>query len=186
MSTAQIQKPSEKIKKEIYEFYIKIFDSSFDLQKKRNLLTSIAGWEPWSWRVVGITGKALIEIIKLNGHAKVRSKLVRDHFFQSRSETSLNMLEKKLDFESYWEEFWENDRTILMTKTEHNFSNSWKISDSDPLNRVVEIDWRLGYFQSNKVAGFHFSKEREGNFILNNYSKYIYREKLEWHFTKNI
>ena len=30
-----------------------IYDSSFELQKKKNLLTSIAGWEEWSWRVVG-------------------------------------------------------------------------------------------------------------------------------------
>ena len=42
-----LQEPSEKIKKEIYQFYTKIYDSSFDLQKKKNLLTSIAGWEKW-------------------------------------------------------------------------------------------------------------------------------------------
>ena len=184
-----LQEPSEKIKKEIYEFYIKIFDSSFDVQKKRNLLTSIAGWEPWSWRVVGITIKAVGNIIRFNGHAKVRSNLVRDHFFQSRSETALNMLEKKLDFETYWEEFWENDRTILMTKEEHNYVDSWKTSSEDPLNRILEIDWRLGHFQSNKVAGYHFSKQKEGNFILKNYSNKVSvnREKGgKFYYTKSV
>ena len=30
------------------------------------------------------------------------------------------MLKTKLNFEDYWKEFWNNDRTILMTKEEHN------------------------------------------------------------------
>ncbi len=30
--------PSEKLKKEMYEFYVKVFDSSFDHQKKKNKL----------------------------------------------------------------------------------------------------------------------------------------------------
>ena len=115
-----IQEPSENIRKQIYQFYCKIYDSSFDIQKKKNLLTSIAGWEKWSWRVVGITANAVGRIIDEDGHARVKSELVRDHFFQGRSKTYENMLKKKLDYESYWKEFWENDRTILMTKEEHN------------------------------------------------------------------
>ena len=172
-----LQEPSEKTKNEIYEFYIKIFDSSFDVQKKRNLLTSIAGWEPWSWRVVGITAKAVGEIVKVMGHYKVKSNLIRDHFFQTRADTSRNMLKKKLDFESYWKEFWENDRTVLMTKLEHNYIESTKKDDRTILkkfkNSIFEIDWRLGHFQSNKVAGFRYSKKREGIFILMNYQNNI-------------
>ena len=178
-----LQEPSEKIKKEIYEFYIKIFDSSFDVQKKRNLLTSIAGWEPWSWRVVGITAKAVGEIVKVMGHYKVKSNLIRDHFFQTRADTSRNMLKKKLDFESYWKEFWENDRTILMTKLEHNYIEKIKKEDRTRFEnfkkRIFEIDWRLGHFQSNKVAGFHYSKKREGIFILMNYQNKIHPNKDE-------
>ena len=176
-----IEEPSEKTKNEIYEFYIKIFDSSFDVQKKRNLLTSIAGWEPWSWRVVGITAKAVGEIVKVMGHYKVKSNLIRDHFFQTRADTSRNMLKKKLDFESYWKEFWENDRTILMTKLEHNYIEKIKKEDRTRFEnfkkRIFEIDWRLGHFQSNKVAGFHYSKKREGIFILMNYQNNIIIDK---------
>ena len=104
-----IQEPSENIRKQIYQFYCKIYDSSFDIQKKKNLLTSIAGWEKWSWRVVGITANAVGRIIDEDGHARVKSELVRDHFFQGRSKTYENMLKKKLDYENYWKEFWEND-----------------------------------------------------------------------------
>ena len=42
-----LNEPSQQIKEQIYKFYIQIFESSFDVQKK-NLLTSIAGWEEWS------------------------------------------------------------------------------------------------------------------------------------------
>ena len=161
--------PSEKLKKEMYEFYTKIFDSSFDHQKKKNLLTSIAGWEPWSWRVVGITANAVGEIVEDKGHARVKTKLVRDHFFQSRSTTSNNLLNKKHDFKAYWKEFWENDRTILMTKEEHNsinkIENSW-IKD-DPSKAIFDISWQQGLFKSEKVAGFHFSYKKEGEYIYN-------------------
>ena len=166
-----LNEPSQQIKEQIYKFYIQIFESSFDLQKKKNLLTSIAGWEEWSWRVVGISVRAVGKILDQKGHARVKSELVRDHFFQGRSVTYNNMLKTKLNFEDYWKEFWNNDRTILMTKDEHNkistdkFTGLWEnISD-----KVFEIDWKLGNFKSNKVAGFHFTKQKEGIFVLQNF-----------------
>ena len=166
-----LNEPSQQIKEQIYKFYIQIFESSFDVQKKKNLLTSIAGWEEWSWRVVGISVRAVGKILDQRGHARVKSELVRDHFFQGRSVTYNNMLKTKLNFEDYWKEFWDNDRTILMTKDEHNkistdkFTGLWEnISD-----KVFEIDWKLGNFKSNKVAGFHFTKQKEGIFVLQNF-----------------
>ena len=172
---AGMEDPSENKKREMYQFYTQIYDSSFDKQKKKNLLTSIAGWEKWSWRVIGISVQAVGRILNHKGHARVKSELVRDHFFQTRSETYNNMLKKKLDFKTYWKEFWENDRTILMTKEEHNkikmdkFTGLWDhVSD-----KVFKIDWRLGHFTSNKVAGFHFTKQQEGNFIMHNFKDKI-------------
>ena len=166
-----LNEPSQQIKEQIYKFYIQIFESSFDVQKKKNLLTSIAGWEEWSWRVVGISVRAVGKILDQKGHARVKSELVRDHFFQGRSVTYNNLLKTKLNFEDYWKEFWDNDRTILMTKDEHNkistdkFTGLWEnISD-----KVFEIDWKLGNFKSNKVAGFHFTKQKEGIFVLQNF-----------------
>ena len=173
-----IDEPSKKIKEEIYQLYTQIYDSSFDKQKKKNLLTSIAGWEPWSWRVVGITVDAVGYILENDGHARVKSKLVRDHFFQGRSKTYENMLVNKLDFENYWKEFWENDRTILMTKDEHNKINTdkfvglWDFKE----DKIFEIDWRDGYFISNKVAGFHFTYKKEGQFIVYNFKDKIIKK----------
>ena len=166
-----LKEPSEKIKQEIYQFYTQIYDSSFEKQKKKNLLTSIAGWEEWSWRVVGITVSAVVRILEEKGHARVKKELVRDHFFQGRSKTYDNMLKQKLDFESYWKEFWENDKTILMTKEEHNKINTDKFTGlwDSTLNKIFDIDWRLGYFTSNKVAGYHFTYKREGQFIILNF-----------------
>ena len=64
------------------------------------------------------------------------------------------MLKTKLNFEDYWKEFWNNDRTILMTKEEHNkikadkFVGLWDNFSS----KVFEIDWKRGFFKSNKVC----------------------------------
>ena len=192
-----IDEPSKEIKEEIYKLYTQIYDSSFDKQKKKNLLTSIAGWEPWSWRVVGITVDAVGRILENNGHARVKSELVRDHFFQGRSKTYENMLVNKLDFENYWKEFWENDRTILMTKEEHNKINTdkfvglWDFKE----DKIFEIDWRHGYFISNKVAGFHFTYKREGQYIVYNFKDKVIQkvdnsksttDNIVYYYTKKI
>ena len=182
--------PSEKLKNEMYEFYIKVFDSSFDYQKKKNLLTSITGWEPWSWRVVGITANAVGAIVENDGHARVKPQLVRDHFFQSRSTTSNNLLSKKYDFESYWKEFWENDKTIIMTKFEHSYVDKIELTGLDKEKTesfLFDIDWEMGYFKSEKVAGFHFTFRDEGTFILNNFKNRITKKKWDTgpYFFKN-
>jgi len=170
-----LEEPSIELKKNMHELYMKVFESSFTNQKKINLLSSIGGWEPWSWRVVGITTNAVKRIWDCGGHANVRKELVRDHFFQGRVVTYKKMLEKKLSFESWWSEFWENDRTILMTKREHRIikwesqNDLWK----NPQDRIFDIDWTCGNFVSNKVAGFHYSNKKEGEFVLRNFGDKI-------------
>ena len=192
-----IDEPTKKIKEEIYQLYTQIYDSSFDKQKKKNLLTSIAGWEQWSWRVVGITVNAVGRILDHKGHARVKSELVRDHFFQGRSKTYENMLNNKLDFENYWKEFWENDRTILMTKEEHNTIKTDKYVGLWHFNqdKIFEIDWRHGYFISNKVAGFHFTYKREGQYIFYNFKDKVIQKvdnskskpnNIVYYYTKKI
>ena len=178
-----IAEPSEDIKKDIYSLYTRIYDSNFSDQKKKNLLTSIAGWEPWSWRVVGITANAVGEIVEANGQSKqIKSKLVRDHYFQSRSTTSNNLLKRKYNFQEYWEEFWNNDRTIIMTKFQHNNINNpgWSglNKKGNSKKNYFEIEWELGYFTSNPVAGFHYSYKKEGVFIINNFKDLISKHKV--------
>ena len=37
-----------------------------------------------------------------------------------------------------------------------------------PINLdIIPIDWRLGYFTCNPIAGFSFTKSREGNYLRN-------------------
>ena len=170
----KISEPNLEMKKQMYEFYKMTFNSCFTERKKINLMTSISGWEKWSWRVVGITQNAINEIHYINGNSKVTKLLVRDHFFQGRSETYKKMILKLLSFEEWWSEFWDNDRTILMTKVEHNKIEKIKKDEGnlkEIKSQIYELDWKSGLFQSGKVAGFLFAKKYEGDFILNNFKK---------------
>ena len=69
------------------------------------------------------------------------------------------MLEKLMPINEWWNWYWENDKTILVTKTEHN-KKSYKF-DKD----IIEIDWTLGYFESGSTMGFNYAKKREGEFL---------------------
>ena len=88
----KLSEPSLEMKEQMYDFYKMTFNSCFTERKKINLMTSISGWEKWSWRVVGITQNAVNEIHDFNGNSKVTKLLVRDHFFKGRSETYKKML----------------------------------------------------------------------------------------------
>ena len=170
----KISEPNLEMKQQMYEFYKMTFNSCFTERKKINLMTSISGWEKWSWRVVGITQNAINEIHSNNGNSKVTKLLVRDHFFQGRSETYKKMLSKLLSFEEWWSEFWENDRTILMTKVEHNKIEKIKKDEGnlkETKSQIYELDWKSGLFQSGNVAGFLFAKKYEGDFIIKNFKK---------------
>ena len=59
-----IKEPDENYRKELYKIYNSIVESKLEIKKKRNLLTYLFAWENWSWRVVGISVKALEEIQK--------------------------------------------------------------------------------------------------------------------------
>ena len=141
-----------------------IFQSSFSERKKINLMTSIFGWEKWSWRVVGITQCAIDLIHKHKGHRNVVKLLRRDHFFKERTETYREMVNKLYPEKEWWNEFWDNDRTILVSKEEHDKKNSKKF-------KYKEINWELGYFPCASVVGFRYAERSEGNFILENFSK---------------
>ena len=61
-----LSKPNEDIKKEIYELYKAVFKSSLKKNHKIKILRNIFTYEPWSWRVVGISKKALKEFANNN------------------------------------------------------------------------------------------------------------------------
>ena len=80
--------------------------------KKEKTLNILLAYEPWSWRVVGISKKA-IKMFKANKFRKLKKDgPQRDHFFQERNVTIRKMMEKVMPFETWWDWFWENDRTL--------------------------------------------------------------------------
>ena len=168
--------PDLKTKKQLYELYINVFNSSISNLHKEKILGTIFSYEPWSWRVVGITIDAVGLVKENNGHSSSARELVRDHYFQGRTETYKKMLSKLLSFDDWWSEFWNNDRTILMTKEEHRFRTSESYTGIK--KDYFEIVWQNGYFISGKVAGYLFVKKYEGDFILSIFGDYVRPHKL--------
>ena len=150
--------PTSKEKEQIYEIYKVIFFSSFSEQKKINLISSIFSWEPWSFRVAGITLNALIEFKKNDFRYKSHTHS-RDHFVQDRKVTYKAMLDEILPFEKWWDFFWKNDKTILITHEEHNNKKNLSIS------KIIPIDSNLGFFKCKSLIGYHYTKKREGKFL---------------------
>ena len=80
--------------------------------------------------------------------------------FQTRVEnTYKKMLEsdKPYEFEHWWNLFWDNDQTIIMTKDEH-----------DKARDKVEchiMNWENGYFSCNSLVGFKYRKSVEGAYL---------------------
>ena len=154
-----IKEPTLKRKKEIYRLYEVIRETEFELTKKRTLLSSSFAYEPWGWRVVGISKNAIIEIAN-NDFKKPSGKLCRDHSVP-RNVTYNEMLEtpKIMPFKKWWELFWRNDETVLMTNDEHKLVGKTKLSKQYPL------DWERGYFQNNILIGWKHRKTIEGEFV---------------------
>ena len=153
----ELIEPNQYKKELMYKFYLLAYESSFDIAKKRHLMTATMGYEKWCWRIVGITKNAIVEIA-CNDY-KLPKGLQRDHFKQSRAETFNKIFETKHSFEDWYKWIWDNDETILMTKAEHNKHQQLNAND------VFAIDYTLGYFRNKAVVGMHYTKKREGEFI---------------------
>ena len=110
--TLHNSEPDLKTKKQLYELYINVFNSSISNLHKEKILGTIFSYEPWSWRVVGISKKALKEFKDNNYNYKSRT-FNRDHYFQGQTVTLKKMLEKIMPFNEWWSWFWENDKTLL-------------------------------------------------------------------------
>jgi len=150
--------PSEAEWRAIYALYSLLYDNGFfTLSKKRSVFTALLGYEVWSWRVVGITVKAVIEIHK-NDYKYPTRVLVRDHH-RPRKDTYNAIFLRKYEFNEWWAFIWDNDETILMTNAEHNAKDSKEVSP------VIPIDPRHSFFIDKEVAGFYYTKGREGKMV---------------------
>ena len=148
-----IEEPDENYRKELYKIYNSIVESKLEIKKKRNLLTYLFAWENWSWRVVGISVKALEEIQK-NKFAS--NKGVRRGHIKDRAKTYDLLTSKAFEYEEWWKTFWDNDKTELVTKEENN--------NPEIKSEIIKVDISKGYFVSDGLVGFKFRKTAEGEY----------------------
>ena len=65
-----------------------------------------------------------------------------------------------MPYEKWWSWFWENDKTVLVTKTKHN-KKSYNFKKD-----IIPIKWTEGYFQCGEAIGFKYRKKNEGKFLM--------------------
>ena len=146
--------PTDATKREIYKFYLLIYESDFNKAKRNNLMTGAFGYEEWGWRVVGITHEAITAIAKNNFN--LPQGLQRDHHKQKRADTYKEIFSRRFAFEEWWNMIWGNDETILMTKQEHYTKQR---------STTYKVDYTLGYFKDAAGPGMRFTKKHDGAFI---------------------
>jgi hypothetical protein len=154
---SQISEPDATVRHEIYKLYVAIFNSQIG-DKKTKLMTYIFAWYPWSWRVVGIS-KGAVSKIEKDAFYPLPKRIVRDHFLKERNETYTKMLQgnRPMDQEEWWNLFWDNDQTVIMTKEEHDTGRE--------LVQCHQLNWRDGYFACNSLVGFKYRKNTEGAYL---------------------
>ena len=159
--------PTEEYKKKLFGLYSAILKSDVDEKKKKNLLTYLFAWEDWSWRIDGISFGSLKCLKEKDFYPKPKG-LVRHHYKQDRAKTYQIMLDKTLDFESWWKTFWNNDCTWLITTEEHKNINS--MTSSDIKKNIINIDWTEGYFKGGGLVGFKYRKSIEAQYVKKLYA----------------
>ena len=155
--------PSEDLKRELYRLHKEVVESTvLSFNKKERLLNLIFSYEPWSWRVVGISKKAINEFQKNNFKRIETGGPQRDHFFKMRKDTIRQMMSSVMPYEDWWLLFWEGDRTIIVTKDEHKKN---LITNENFEENIKNIDHKLGLFRSNPLVGFSFDYRYEGEYL---------------------
>jgi hypothetical protein len=126
--------------------YVAIYNLPFTLQRKTMLLSTLMGGHDWSWRVVGITPGAL-DVLEANNYRYVKGKVCRAHLV-GRHSTAGVVFTRPQPFgeDEFFRTFWENDETVITTKSEN------KASASPPEH--LRIDHNLGLFVSNPLVGW--------------------------------
>ena len=157
------QEPTPTYMRELYKVYKVIRNSNIG-NNRIKLLTYLFAWKPWTMRVVGISLQAVKDIYsKSSNHAK---GLQRDHFIQDRKLTYSEMVDNELSYDQWFKLYWENDKTIIMTKEEHNKKNNGRKNV-----KIYPLDWEEGYFACNDLIGFKCRKTIEVYYLRRNISE---------------
>lgn len=156
--------PSKEVRLEIYKLYEVIYYSKLSYKKRRSLMSSIFAWEHWSWKVDRISYKALKKYKENN--FKYTAGLHRDHYVLERAKMFDKMLTEKMNFNDWWNYFWENDKVQILTKEEHDSKNN-----SSAEIKTIHINWEKGYFPDAGFISFKYRKTIEGKFLEDLYNK---------------
>jgi hypothetical protein len=143
--------PNLPYRRELYKIYVSVFESNLSANKKEGIINSLFSWEAWSWRVVGISFDAL-RVIKSQNFPANPKGIVRGHKFD-RAKTHQLFLTKLFKFDEWWQMYWGNDETEIVTREENKTHKK---------SEVIWIDCNNGYFSCNPKIGFKFRKTIEG------------------------
>ncbi|MCG8623566.1 MAG: hypothetical protein MJE68_16435 [Proteobacteria bacterium] len=174
--------PAREYREKLYEIYCHLYgmkhsslgENDFLHLKQRKMLDSIFGYESWSWRVVGISKKALDRVANKKPPFENVKGIQRDHFILSREKIHERMYARRvvgneikpLPFKEWWcDVFWKNDQTLLVT-WEENIKKSEKKSKVLCFADLQDWeDWRHRYFPSDQSAGVRYRPEIEERFL---------------------
>ena len=151
----------------LYEIYLNLIDSEFEIEKKKIILKSLFVGEHFSWKIIGISKLCFKEYKKGNfkkvtKFKKTNKKLIR-HKFITFSQTAEILFSKKIPAKDFWEIIIENEKTHLITKEERDSKEYF----------YTDIPIEGGYFL-NQNSSFEYSTKEE--YFL----KILDREKIKW------
>ncbi len=136
--------PSELQKKVRYKIYLAVFDAYEVNAMRLNIatatMTNALGFEMWTWHVTSISHDALNAISNAGGKMPSPS-LVRAHN-ANRIDTWRIMLEKKFEYEEFWDFFLARDKVSLVTRQEHG---TGKISELVNIPEDMDLFRSVGY-----------------------------------------
>lgn len=148
----------QELKDVLFHDYLLIKQMKCPLHNKAKLLSTLFSINPNSWRVIGITAAAL-EVFRQNDFKKVSGMGInRSHIKQRASFYEYLLRTEFRTAEIFWQEYYNNDMTILATSTE----NMSKSEDMLKNYFAVPSDER-NLFQTAGYAWKH--KEEEIEFL---------------------
>jgi hypothetical protein len=138
-------------KEYMYHDFQLILNMKINENAKVRLLTVLFGSSPYSWKVIGITKKALEEFKKTGFKYISKMGINRSHL-KSRNDFYKEMMTMEFtSIEEWWSFYKNHDRTILATSTE-NITNE--------LDDAIPIDEK-DCFLNGLCSWRHGKKERE-------------------------
>ncbi len=142
---------SQDEKSKIHAVYLAIFNLPFSTQRKTMLLTTLMGGAEWSWRVTGITPGAL-KVLEASSYKYIKGQVCRAHLCP-RIATARGIFEinQPLLEGEFFETIWQNDQTIIATKSENRTGGT--------LPEAVPIDYDRGLFRCKPLVGWKHGKQ---------------------------